>query len=305
VTGDAVDCTIRTTRPTDIYTIDLDNGDERALEALRGEVTASVGRSLARRLDDSNVSMVETLDRQLGEARRQRAAAGYVILTMSILALYALGLRLLLDLDLKGWSRGVSSVILVILYLVPLIVILRSGPFTAADLGITLRGAPRNIRRCVYASLVFLGALIGVKLLAIAVIPKFAENDLFELATVFVRYLPDGAIDWQFYGLNIGIYMLFVPVQELITRCGLQTLLFEFLYGDERMRAVVAILTSNLIFAAVHAHLNVGLAVATFCGGLFWGWLFYRYRTVVGVSISHAIIGAAALFALGLERLLT
>jgi membrane protease YdiL (CAAX protease family) len=265
----------------------------------------SVGRSLARRLDDSEVSMVENLDQQLSEARRQRSAAGYVILTMAMLAVYAIALRLMLDLDLKGWSRGVSSVVLIVLYLVPLALILKSGRFTAADLGITLRSAPRDIRRCVFASLVFLGLLIGVKFVAIAGLSAFAGSELFELATVFVRYEPDGAIDWPFYGLNIAIYVLFVPVQELIVRCGLQTLLYEFLYGDEKTRAVVAILTSNLVFAAAHVHLNVGLAMATFAGGLFWGWLFYRYRTIVGVSISHALIGAAALFALGLERLLS
>mgnify|MGYP004003715193 FL=1 len=97
------------------------------------------------------------------------------------------------------------------------------------------------------------------------------------------------------------MYAVFVPVQEIIVRCGLQSLLVEFLYGSDTRRAVTAIVASNIVFAAAHSHLNLGFATVTFLGGLFFGWIFYRNRSIVGVSISHFIIGAAAMYALGLE----
>lgn len=114
----------------------------------------------------------------------------------------------------------------------------------------------------------------------------------------------DGNLDVQFYLISMGIYALFVPVQEIIARCGLQSLIRESLYGSDRYRTGTAIFVSNLIFAAAHVHLNVGIAVATFFGGVFWGWLFHRRRSIVGVSVSHIMIGGAALFALGLETFL-
>ncbi|MBT4086605.1 MAG: CPBP family intramembrane metalloprotease, partial [Alphaproteobacteria bacterium] len=78
----------------------------------------------------------------------------------------------------------------------------------------------------------------------------------------------------------------------------------EFLYGSEVRRATVAIIVSNFVFAAAHTHLNVGFALATFAGGLFFGWLFHRNRSIVGVTVAHFMIGGTALFVLGLEGFL-
>jgi membrane protease YdiL (CAAX protease family) len=107
-----------------------------------------------------------------------------------------------------------------------------------------------------------------------------------------------------FYTLTLIAYALFSPVQELITRCALQTTFFLFLPGSEVFRKWNAIILSNLIFSAVHSHMSLTFAVVAFLPGLFWGWLFHKQRSLIGVSISHILLGVWVLFILGVKAVI-
>jgi hypothetical protein len=50
--------------------------------------------------------------------------------------------------------------------------------------------------------------------------------------------------------------------------------------------------------------MNGLLGLIVFVPGLFWGWLYARHDTLIGVSLSHLIIGWTAIFFLNLESLL-
>ena len=292
----------RTTRPTVVLAFNFANADNDAeLEQLRDKLKVSVGHTLGTRLAHRDEVIAETLAERLAETAIKRTAGGYVIMTGSALAIYTLTMRALLDLELKGAERGIASVVMVLVAVLPFLITVRTGPFKFADLGLTLKGARGAVVEAVVLSSILLVGLIGLKFLIVTVVPAYQVHSVFELAQTFVRPGTTGGIDSQFYAINIGVYALFVPIQEVVVRCGLQSMIREFLYGSDLYRTVVAILVSNLFFAASHAHLNVGIAVATFIGGLFWGWLFHRRRSIVGVSVSHIMIGGMALFGLGLE----
>lgn len=298
--GEAEHSQIRITRPTEVLALEFD-ADDAEHSQLRDKVKLSVAGTLAQRLTQSDEAQAEALAQRLAETRIKRTAGGFVIMTASALAIYTLTMRALLDLDLSGADRGVASVVMILVAFLPFILSVYTGPFKFADLGLTFKGAGAAVREAVLFSAIFLVGLAGLKYLIVTQVPAFLEHDVFELARTFSRPGPDGGIDVQFYAINIVVYALFVPIQEVVVRCGLQSLIREFLYGSDRYRTIVAILVSNIFFAAAHTHLNVGIALATFVGGLFFGWLFHRHRSIVGVSISHIMIGGAALFALGLE----
>jgi membrane protease YdiL (CAAX protease family) len=88
-----------------------------------------------------------------------------------------------------------------------------------------------------------------------------------------------------------------VPLQELIARGLLQSSFEEFLTGKHK--AYIAIFLSNLLFSVVHFHLSLNIALSVFFTGLAWGWSYSRHHTLVGVILSHQIIGVWALFILG------
>ena len=54
------------------------------------------------------------------------------------------------------------------------------------------------------------------------------------------------------------------------------------------------------MFTQIHLHLTPGYAIAVFFPSLFWGALYARHRTLVGVSVSHILIGVYVAFFLGL-----
>ncbi|HGC5656427.1 hypothetical protein SFB48_01050 [Legionella pneumophila] len=51
----------------------------------------------------------------------------------------------------------------------------------------------------------------------------------------------------------------------------------------------------------MHTHLGLTFASLTFIAGLFWGWLFHRQKSLLGVSVSHVILGVWSLFIVGLR----
>jgi CRP/FNR family cyclic AMP-dependent transcriptional regulator len=83
--------------------------------------------------------------------------------------------------------------------------------------------------------------------------------------------------------------VVFAPFQELIYRGGVQGPLSHFLTG--RGRSWLAIIGANIIFSAAHLYVSPGLAVMAFLAGLFWGWLYARQRGLIGVSVSHILLG--------------
>ena len=303
--GEAEHSQIRTTRPTEVMTFDFGDGEtDDDLKQLHDQVKLSVGRTLAQQLTQSDQAIAENLAQRLAETRIKRSAGGFVIMNSCTLAIYTLTITALSGLTFHGTGRGVASIVIILFAFLPFIISVRTGPFTFRELGLTFRNARAVASEAIILSSFVLAGLIGMKYLLVTFVPSFSGNSVFELAETFVRPGTSGGIDVTFYVINILVYSLFVPVQEVITRCGLQSLVREFLYGSDRYRTIVAILVSNLIFAAAHAHLNIGFAMSTFIGGLFWGWLFHRQRSIVGVTISHIMIGVTALFFLGLETFL-
>jgi CheY-like chemotaxis protein/membrane protease YdiL (CAAX protease family) len=296
---------VRIIRATNVVVLNFEDADPNSeMSQIKAKVELTIGRLLAQRVTYSDKALAMTLTQQLAETRVKRAAGGYVIMMFVLLAIYTIGMRFLLDIELKGSQRTVSSVAMILTLLLPFVVMLNNGPIKAADLGLTFRGARTATIDAIVMSSAFVGLLVGLKAIMVTFVPASQEQTIFALSQDFARYTPNGDVDWAFYAISAAVYALFVPVQEVIARCGIQSLLIEFLYGSKARRALVAILVSNFVFAAAHTHLNVGIALATFVGGLFFGWLFYRNRSIIGVSVAHFIVGGTALFALGLEEFL-
>ena len=296
---------VRTIRATDAVVLEFGDPDPNSeLRRIKSKVEFAIGQILTRRVGYANKSMAMVLTRQLAETRVKRTAGGYVIMMFVLLAIYTIGMRTLLDIELKGSARTLSSVVMILTFLAPFIIMLRKGSIKAVDLGLTFRGAGAAVRDALLMSSIFIGVLVACKFLLVTFTEAYSGQPTFALSQDFTRLTSTGSVDWLFYATNIVIYALFVPVQEVIARCGIQSLLVEFLYGSEVRRATVAIIVSNFVFAAAHTHLNVGFALATFAGGLFFGWLFHRNRSIVGVTVAHFMIGGTALFVLGLEGFL-
>lgn len=74
-----------------------------------------------------------------------------------------------------------------------------------------------------------------------------------------------------------------VPLQELVFRGLVQTHLYRI--GTNK-----AIIISSALFASIHFSIHL-LLILTLLAGLSWGYLFSKYRTLLGPIVSHIILG--------------
>jgi membrane protease YdiL (CAAX protease family) len=135
-------------------------------------------------------------------------------------------------------------------------------------------------------------ACITIKWILIETVPRYSHLPLFSFDLNANKY---AAFNFILYGLHS-------PIQEFIARGVLQGSLQHFFTG----RNVVfrSIIVSNALFSATHVHIMNGwLALFVFIPGLFWGYLYSRHKNLIGVSISHILIGWVLLFFLDLESM--
>ena len=304
--GAPASATVRALTRVRLEVLDFDGmeQDPRLLR-LHDAILRSMVRNLARRLRESSQLTTETLASELRLQRLRGTVARFIIVMLTLFSLYAFFLRAVHDLGAHSWVSVFGSPAIIVMFALAVIYMVRTSPLSRRLFGLTTRSAMAAVRDALMWTAVFLVALTVLKALAVTYLPEHQGQPIFTLARAFVRLHPDGTVNWMFYLGGLGLYALLCPAQELIGRCGVQAPLTEFMEGSETKRHVLAILISNLIASAAHVHLGMAMALVTFVPGLFWGWLFVRHRSIVGVSVSHALIGGYAIFALGIENFMT
>lgn len=274
----------------DFLTVFGDATDAPFARILRNQL-----RSHGEHLAAGNALANTALRRENEESRRRLRFGSFVAVLIGSVTLYALVLRVVTGF-LEGHvdSTFVTTGILLgcVAIYVPMMV--RSG-VPLSTYGLTWTGWRRSLGESLLWTLGFCAVVTGLKAVALELVPSWADQPLFSFYG-FTRY----PSVWQAVGL-MAIYSLFAPVQELIARGAMQSSLHEFLGGKHR--DLWAIVLSTLMFSQIHLHLTPWYALAVFFPSLFWGVMYARHRTLVGVSVSHVLIGVYVAFFLGLPMM--
>lgn len=97
---------------------------------------------------------------------------------------------------------------------------------------------------------------------------------------------------------SILVYVFLAPIVEEIVFRGV------VLGGlANATNGVVAVVVSAAIFAGIHAAGGAGQVTATFIGGILFGWLYLRTRSIVPTSVAHIIYNTVAFYPLILYAL--
>ncbi|GEM_PF-1339871 len=261
----------------------------------------NVGRILALRLRVTTGSGADAMQRELDENRARVHAGRFIVSMFAMLAIYDLAIAALVL--LPGWARPPTSLVsfaLAIWTAVPIVLAVRHTPFSLESYGLTVRRTGHVIWQALIWSIPLLLVVIVVKLAWIRWAPWMADKPLFDPGDVFGHR----AFDPTFYLIAIGLYMIHAPLQELVARAGLQGTLQNFIpvpVGRVNWKAIVI---SNLMFAAAHSFLGFAFCVAAFLPGLYWGWMFAKQRSLIGVAVSHATVGIFTLFVVGVTSII-
>ncbi len=257
--------------------------------AADAQMKIALVHEVARRLRTTNEVAVCSLRERLQEAliRDEMGRLMCRLLIGSCLYMYALGVTLWLQQYLP--STTPISIVILAAFATSLSVNIKTSSFPASAYGFTTRNWQVAVKEALLFSLPVAGLIVLAKAIMIHSVPAMAGEPLFDLYR-------SKQVSASIEALLLLAYTVFAPVQEMIARA-VQSALMLYLRG--RFRVVLAILVSTMLFSATHLHTSPALALEVFPLGLFWGWLYLRNPTLIGVSLSHILLGPFAFYVVG------
>lgn len=233
---------------------------------------------------------VEMLQARLDEESKRAEMGRFVsrVLFGTCLYMYALGTLQALKGDVADTTM--VTVPLIALFAIGLCINIHSSIYPARVYGFTLDNWKLAVIDAVLLSLPVAVLIVVVKWMLVELYPPMAGQRVFD----FYQSKDVGLVATLLAAVG---YAIFAPVQELIARSGMQSSLAMFLTGPYRVP--LSIFLSTLLFSSTHLHVSVMLAILVFPLGLFWGWLYARHPTLIGVSLSHVALGLFGLFIVG------
>lgn len=135
-----------------------------------------------------------------------------------------------------------------------------------------------HLRRSSLVTMVLTG-LMGLALIA----ALYVVPELFSQGVKAMRLL-----NMPLWLILVSYALLSAPLQEVVFR-GIIIRRLEVITKNKWI--IIGI--SSVLFALVHVMFwNPMLVVATFLGGMVWGWLFMRYGNLWPIQVSHSVLGS-------------
>jgi CRP-like cAMP-binding protein len=249
----------------------------------------NLARNLSFRMRTANDALLEDLRKELAHTQARVVMGTVIVMVIVVMSLYTLALEVLSQAHL--FSPTLLSTPLIAVFSVLVIIAIKKTRYPLSFFGLTWENWRRYAWEAIIFTLPVLIIIVLYKWLLIHTSPAFANHHVFELSIGFSN--PN---QLKHLLMLVG-YVAFVPLQELMVRGALQGPLQKLLISPRK--DLWAILLSNLIFSTTHFHLSLGIGLIVYVPGLFWGWLYARQKTLVGVTVSHQLIGVWALFIVG------
>ncbi len=253
-----------------------------------------VARSLSSHLRNSRDGAVDAVRRELELSRVRNAMASFLLHMLLGFAAYAVAMKYFASQQLTLKNATVVTGPMMVAMCATAVAFGRHSGLSARSFGLHWDDARAHVREALLWTLPVLGLLTLGKW-AMVQLPAYAGQPVIPLLE---RPFTLGPL------LGYGVYSLLVPFQEFLSRGAIQGPLYEFFTGSDRRRWFWAIVVSNTLFGVTHLHLTINYGVAAFTGGVLWGVLYARQRSLVGPVISHVIVGVYALYVLGFADIL-
>ncbi|MFC0213737.1 cyclic nucleotide-binding domain-containing protein [Paenibacillus chartarius] len=288
--------TVRTTEKSTLIKVNFDRmAGKREYDSVYIKLLSNITRALSGKLSSTNDITVGAMKKELETSKARVAMGLFTVNLLFMLGIYTMALKSLNALVINFGSNLISIAILALMATVMFVMIKKSG-YPLHMFGLTLRNWKRVIWQSVLWTLPLLAGIALLKWYVLFTHPDI-DDQVFSILSVFEGKGLDAT--FVIYGIA---YAAFCPVQEFISRSGIQSALQNFL-PESRSRIWVAIILSNLMFSTAHSHVNLTFALLTFFPGLFWGWMYSRQGSLLGASVSHMLVGVWIFFIVGIEHI--
>ncbi|RKZ93651.1 MAG: hypothetical protein DRR19_00400 [Candidatus Parabeggiatoa sp. nov. 1] len=264
---------------------------------LATQLKLKLGKVLAERLRSTNENVVKSLEAHLVEANA-RASLGYLTTYMLIASgLFILLLGTVSQLVKELSITTILSFPILLLFTLTIVMLIRKSGYPLRAYGLTTKNWRLALKESFLATLLVALGTILLKWYLVTMTNVMANEPIFDLAA-------SQNLSPIMLAIACIFYASLTPVQEFLVRGGVQGALQMFLTGSSTYRTWIAIFIANLMFSALHVYISIIIAIFVFPVGLLWGWLYSRHGTIIGISISHLILGLFAFYVVGFYTIL-
>lgn len=260
---------------------------DKAIYSIFYHLTKNIGE----RLRHSNDVALQAMEKQLDEFKTRVTLGNFFVYIVILLSLFTFSLDGLKYVMNVGKNSSFITLPLTLAFFVFFIIFMKTSSFPLSTFGLTLNNWKKALWEGVAFTIPFAGIILLLKWILISNVAGYAGRPLIEGITAMNA---DPNTWWAFF----FIYILIVaPLQELLSRGGLQGPLEEFL--SSKYKVPLSILVSNLLFSTMHLFMSLEIALLTFIPGVYFGWLYSRTHNLLGVWIAHALVGTVGLSIVG------
>lgn len=222
------------------------------------------------------------------EYRRYRALGVFCVYTLFALSIF--DYIILITHTLKSYEAIRIMIFLVIIFFGFFFFrMVKKTGFPLRMFGLTLANAKRSIIESIIFSILVCLLLLFLKWALVAYDDNFAHVGLF---SGVVNPRDPHHLTIEYILLLSFLYIIFVPLQSFILHSAWQSSLMIFL--PERQNVIIPIILVSFAFGSVHTDFNLIFALLVMLVTLFWATLYARHRTIIGVTLSHMIVGLFA-----------
>ncbi len=250
--------------------------------------------------DESFKNKKASRDPVAEERKLRQNLSRYLIVTAVSLCFYTFVLDHIQRIRMFLSSTTFITMGLLVVFMTGIVFLILASGYPLYEYGLTLKNWKRAVKEGILFTLPILAGMLLLKWIAITVIPAYHGIPLFDLHAGLnygVQHISNQHTVWWVTLILYGLIL--APLQEILARGGLQGALSLFL--TVKHRNIIAALVASMIFSTAHLTFPIHVVMLSFFGGLFWGWLFYRHKSIVGASISHAMLGLWFFWFLGIS----
>ena len=278
---------VRCSQPTDLLIIPFDklrpvldskeaaSPEQQTINYTYTRIISNLSEILSKRLRNSG-------NKALEDAQLRLVMGQFIIFILVLTSVYTLTLASLPMMQslIKGVSTAYISVPLEFIFAFLCWLFIQASGYPGSYFGLTFNNWKKSLWEGVIYSIPIMVVMILIKWFSIQGQP---DASVFSITKLIEN---KGLTNFLLFSF---IYILFAPIQEFIVRGALQSSLQSFIVS--RHRILLAIVISNLVFGVAHLHISFQIAILSSLAGLFWGWLYSRTQNLIGVSVSHVMLG--------------
>lgn len=266
------------------------------------KLLVKISKKLSLRLRRSNETTIRMLEQQLEEQKVRVALGIFMVNVIVALCVFTFALTWLNSLNQGVSGNGMinpGNIVASFAFLVFVLIVMKLSRLPMSAFGLTFLGWRRALWEGFFYTALLCGFIAFLKWIFVLVIPAYANSPVLSLYHHVRGTYNLHTSKETIWLASMLIYCLIVaPLQELLTRGGLQGPLEIFFTG--RARKLKAILISNIIFSTAHLFISMQFAIIVFFAGVYFGWLYSRHHNLLGVTVAHALLGGWAFWVVGI-----